>query len=153
MTGWLLSSIPGLLHLGGDRGVGHACPGVSCSSQGALLPSVMGGLIGKLMGELMGATLLPLLLHALQNPVLLLMHHLQSKCKYEMRSTHLLWQMPYLHGVWPFSSMATMGCSDCAEQSMLVTCSLLSRLLCALKSYQPICVMQSCHAFWGVVMV
>jgi len=55
MTGWLLSSVPGLLHLGGDRGVGHACPGVGCPSQGALLPSVMGGLIGKLMGELMGA--------------------------------------------------------------------------------------------------
>ena len=43
MTGWLLSSVPSLLHLGGDRGVGHACPGVGCSSQGAMLPSVVGG--------------------------------------------------------------------------------------------------------------
>ncbi len=97
MTGWLLSSVPSLLHLRGDRGVGHACPGVGCSSQGAMLPSVVGGLIGKLMGELMGATLLPLLLHALQNPVLLLMHHLQSKGKYGMKCDLALSQMPELH--------------------------------------------------------
>ncbi len=97
MTGWLLGSVPGLLHLGSDRGVGHACPGVGRPSQGALLPSVMGGLIAKLMGELMGATLLPLLLHALQNPVLLLMHHLQSKCKHGTRCDLFLSQMPDLH--------------------------------------------------------
>lgn len=97
MAGWLLSSVPGLLHLGGDRGVGHACPGVGCSSQGAMLPPVMEGLIGKLMGELMGATLLPLLLHALQNPVLLLMHHLQNKRRYGMKCDLFLLQLPDLH--------------------------------------------------------
>ena len=97
MTGWLLGSVPGLLHLGGDRGVRHACPGIGRPSQGALLPSVMGGLIAKLMGELMGATLLPLLLHALQNPVLLLMHHLQNKCRYGMKCDLFLSQLLNLH--------------------------------------------------------
>lgn len=116
MTDWLLCSIPGLLHLGGDRGVGHACPGVGCSSQGALLPSVVvGGLIANLMGELMGATLLPLLLHALQNPVLLLVHHLQSKCKYGTRCDLLLSRMPSLHLVLPSRRNSVLACNDHSE--------------------------------------
>lgn len=105
MTGWLLCSIPGLLHLGGDRGGGHACPRVSRPSQGAMLPSVM----AKLMGELMGATLLPLLLYALQKSVLLLMHHLQSRCKYGTTCNLFLSHMPHLHLVCLIKIQATVG--------------------------------------------